>query len=610
MPTIIVEDPNDIIAMKRARDTLTARKSRERKTQRVEDLEERIEKLEAERGHRQARNDASLGKATDNMDRMNLHERMSLWEEKESLDEVPSRDDSEGVDPEGLDPHGGYEEAEFEEAPEDLFYSFRELLHDTEAYEWFLTRLQREFRLVSTEPNAIQQIRNQIRSSLPSADRISRKKDWQSCGAAFELDWDITEFFKTQRYSNRPDQVLRGVITLTGSCRDAQATTCSQYMRQTWPLTGEEMLQLVEKTLKCEEGHSQQCKCPVSGCPRPLRASKKLAGKLSDGTELTAWISRPKFMVKAHGTAISIVEAGEQLAWLGAALRTSSRKSGLLLCRPTIRKSLQNHSPHEVVPSSIDITCEIGFEMEEIAQSPGTADGQCWHEIFRNPVVVNSYPIPRRSEWGTGLEIPLNIMAALARTRRVDQFHEKVYIKGFSTMLIPTKQSEDIILWHLTYNRDGSRISYLNDDVGQEQQIGRLDLNRFRHVLGWCSEARFYAGNCPKALFLCCVADEMLDRLVAVAPSRRSLEAPQATRGMCTRQDVCLSGADDHRRPGFRNRRQRHALPRVSQRIYPPSQVDIHQVRAAVGRVRQAGLAHQRHKRSIAPCTSISAPRQ
>ncbi|KJZ74621.1 hypothetical protein HIM_05971 [Hirsutella minnesotensis 3608] len=51
LPPIIVEDPNDSIAMKRARNTLAARKSRERKAQRLEELEERIAKLEAERDH-------------------------------------------------------------------------------------------------------------------------------------------------------------------------------------------------------------------------------------------------------------------------------------------------------------------------------------------------------------------------------------------------------------------------------------------------------------------------------------------------------------------------------------------------------------------------------
>jgi general control protein GCN4 len=51
LPPIIVEDPSDTIAMKRARNTLAARKSRERKAQRFEELEERIAKLEEERDH-------------------------------------------------------------------------------------------------------------------------------------------------------------------------------------------------------------------------------------------------------------------------------------------------------------------------------------------------------------------------------------------------------------------------------------------------------------------------------------------------------------------------------------------------------------------------------
>ncbi|KAI9151342.1 Cross-pathway control protein 1 [Paramyrothecium foliicola] len=50
-PPIIVDDPSDVIAMKRARNTLAARKSRERKVQRAVDLEERINKLKQERDH-------------------------------------------------------------------------------------------------------------------------------------------------------------------------------------------------------------------------------------------------------------------------------------------------------------------------------------------------------------------------------------------------------------------------------------------------------------------------------------------------------------------------------------------------------------------------------
>ncbi|GAB0137636.1 hypothetical protein EsDP_00005893 [Epichloe bromicola] len=51
LPPIVVEDPDDPTAMKRARNTLAARKSRQRKALRFEELEERIAKLEAERDH-------------------------------------------------------------------------------------------------------------------------------------------------------------------------------------------------------------------------------------------------------------------------------------------------------------------------------------------------------------------------------------------------------------------------------------------------------------------------------------------------------------------------------------------------------------------------------
>ncbi|EPE03269.1 cross-pathway control protein 1 [Ophiostoma piceae UAMH 11346] len=51
LPPIVIDDPSDIIAMKRARNTLAARKSRERKAVRFDELEEKIAALEAERDH-------------------------------------------------------------------------------------------------------------------------------------------------------------------------------------------------------------------------------------------------------------------------------------------------------------------------------------------------------------------------------------------------------------------------------------------------------------------------------------------------------------------------------------------------------------------------------
>ncbi|KAG5827097.1 hypothetical protein H9Q74_002807 [Fusarium xylarioides] len=446
------------------------------------------------------RDEEGLEKSTAASDGMSLQDRMALWEEKDSYEEVSAEericlglddidpdeseigssspdleagDDESEIGSSSPDQKAGVEEIE-DEVPDSWLSAYREFIPSTDAYEWLLTRLRRELHLASAEPNTIQAIRATVMSSLPIAHRISRKVSSKSCSARFELDWDILDFFQTQRYSTPPDQAFEGVITLTGSCHDAQAATCAQYTRQTWPLTGEAMLQLVKEVLRGGEGHSHLCKLP-------------------DGTTLTVWTSGSKFMVEADGVAISLAETVEQLAWLGAALKTSPRQSGLVYYTPNITNILQNSAQSQT--SSTDITYEIGFIMEEVPKPPSNANGQCWHDIFRNPVIVKGYPIPQRTEWETGLEISLNIMAGLARTQRVDRFKEKVYIKGFSTMLVPTKRNEDILCWHLIYKKDGSRISYLDDSVDQEQNFGSLNLENFRHILGWCSEAKFYAGS-------------------------------------------------------------------------------------------------------------------
>lgn len=51
LPPITIEDPSDVIAVKRARNTAAARKSRQKKMERVEELEAKILQLEIERDH-------------------------------------------------------------------------------------------------------------------------------------------------------------------------------------------------------------------------------------------------------------------------------------------------------------------------------------------------------------------------------------------------------------------------------------------------------------------------------------------------------------------------------------------------------------------------------
>jgi hypothetical protein len=191
------------------------------------------------------------------------------------------------------------------------------------------------------------------------------------------------------------------------------------------------------------------------------------------------------------GTTDSIVEIGEQIAWFGASLRSSPFVSGVCVCHPFIRDlRLDSADPSTRRRAS----CNIDFSMER-ADGKTTANGQCWHGLFLNPVVVGGYPIPRRSEGDTGLEIPLSMMTRLAGAKRVTFFNDNLVVKGYSTLLVPMKRREDLIMWHLIYDKQGKRISYLSDIVSWSMDVGYSDLENCRHILGWCSQARYFAGE-------------------------------------------------------------------------------------------------------------------
>lgn len=63
--------------------------------------------------------------------------------------------------------------------------------------------------------------------------------------------------------------------------------------------------------------------------------------------------------------------------------------------------------------------------------------------LFRNPTMPRGYPIPRRAKPGAGLKIPLNMMAGLGQTQRVNTFGSKPFIKWFLAILVLTKRNRD-----------------------------------------------------------------------------------------------------------------------------------------------------------------------
>jgi hypothetical protein len=205
-----------------------------------------------------------------------------------------------------------------------------------------------------------------------------------------------------------------------------------------------------------------------------------LVEHLGGGSELTAWNDSSSISVKVTGSRSSIAEVGEQLAWLGAALRSSPFDS-IAYCRIDVDESQRSvkeqvyskHGLEQVETRALKIKFSLQGESLETNKP---VEGRCWYQLFRNPVLVRSFPIMRRTLQESGLELPLNMIAQLLGVSRAHVFNDVVFIKGYSMMLVPSSRQNDLIVWHVFSNADGSRISYLDNTLPQLQDVDINDL--------------------------------------------------------------------------------------------------------------------------------------
>ena len=207
-----------------------------------------------------------------------------------------------------------------------------------------------------------------------------------------------------------------------------------------------------------------------------------------DKTHLTLEINDEMVFAIIKGTEPAIAEIGEQLAWLGAALRSSPADC------------MAYSAPRIALSTDPEATFSLDFQVTQLVHRESKRNGSCWRSLFRNPMVVEGYPILARANGEKGLEIPLNMMAGLGQASRATNFHGGLVIKGHSTMFCPTQRVKNSVLWHYLFNHDGSRISYLapNSLLEGRSSIHEVDttcLEYSRNFLGWTSSAEIRAGK-------------------------------------------------------------------------------------------------------------------
>lgn len=210
------------------------------------------------------------------------------------------------------------------------------------------------------------------------------------------------------------------------------------------------------------------------------------------------------------GTSYGVAEAMEQLFWVSAALQTPAKgkKPCLNFAEATMTSFVPNRKGREMENGDELSThigtahCAVEFKQRYLDSDPFPEQGHCWHNLFAQCVVAFGYPIPSRPLQLSGLEIPFDMMAAMANADRVTLFGNNLVVKGYSTALFPTIYEDKCIFWHMIFNEDGSRISFADDRIPVNEEEGCLtrqlrpdDVNHSRHIVGWSAKVRRNTGR-------------------------------------------------------------------------------------------------------------------
>lgn len=161
---------------------------------------------------------------------------------------APLQDNIPGYSDPSADNDDKDDAEEFVETLEPDWY--KSFVLNSAAFNWLVTTLLTELQLTCQIANNMRGIRRQILGALPSEHTVSRRIPSKEYKAKFEINWDPLSFFRDQKYPESPYDAFQHSLTITGAPEDAQCLTTTQYMCQTWPANGLEVLQLVARTIQ------------------------------------------------------------------------------------------------------------------------------------------------------------------------------------------------------------------------------------------------------------------------------------------------------------------------------------------------------------------------
>jgi len=148
------------------------------------------------------------------------------------------------------------------------YQEVRSFLLDGPAYQWLLKNARSSALLTERKGTILEAVTRKIDVTLSSMRTLKSPRS-QVFRANLDMDWDLPNFLKGQEYDTTLEIAVERAITVTGSTSNAQALSCMDYMCQTWPSSGREVVRVLQKALispnlSCSSKRSLRNYCSMS----------------------------------------------------------------------------------------------------------------------------------------------------------------------------------------------------------------------------------------------------------------------------------------------------------------------------------------------------------
>lgn len=300
-----------------------------------------------------------------------------------------------------------------------------------------------------------------------------------SFNAEIQVHWSITKFMRDQYGDQYGADIPQfgSVVALTGrSTRQAQASTCADYIMSTWPLTGPFFLELLDAIHAAFFAADTQRRVRVFSRAYPgfsVQADVDL--DISPDTLTVFEVRAMNYHLLRH--------VAQLLSWLSSAFTTSPFQDQLAYSTPLFTRKSQG-------------VFFISTKHEPVNESEQT----CWLNLFDRACIAAGFPISDRAE-EIGLEISLDLLAGLSGARHIFEYKGGLVMKGFSHMFVPIRRQLDRVQWHAVSSPDEDTPLSYQDGISHYvframlDEVGLQDLTSLRAIVGWCSVATTCLGS-------------------------------------------------------------------------------------------------------------------